>query len=94
MDDIEVMEEIEYEDRSSIKSKLAKESGYTGKSHLIRLNALYGFDISKDMVYDTMHNIPMNIVKKYLDYLVDNDHLNGEEVEKRIENIMWSKGKF
>ena len=27
-------------------------------------------------------------------YLVDNDHLNGEEVEKRIENIMWSKGKF
>ena len=92
MGDVEIMENIENEDRVSVKAKLAKESGYTGKSILIRLHALYGFDVSKDMVYDTMHNIPMNIVKKYLDYLVDSGKVNGEEVDIRMENMMWSKG--
>ena len=71
---------------------MAKETGYTGKSLLTRLNDLYGFDVSKDMVYDTMHNIPMNIVKKYLDHLEESRKLNGEEVEARIDSLVWSKG--
>ena len=86
------MKDIENEDRPSVKARLAKDTGYTGLSILFRLYALYGFEICKDMVFDLMHLILMNVVKKFLDYLVDSGKLNPEEVETRMRNIMWNLG--
>lgn len=86
------MKDVEYEDRPSVKARLAKESGYTGLSTLFRLYALYGFDVCKDMVFDLMHQILMNVVKKFLDYLVDSGKLNPEEVDARMSNILWNLG--
>ena len=80
----DVMDDIENEPRVSIKAKMAKETGFTGRSQLMRLWFLYGFDVLKDTVYDMMHNILMNLVKKFLDYLVESDQLNEDEVEYRL----------
>ena len=88
------MKDVEYEDRPSVKARLAKESGYTGLSTLFRLYALYGFDLCKDMVFDLMHQILMNVVKKFLDYLVDSGKLNPEEVDVRMSNILWNLGNY
>ena len=57
------MENIEREDRTSVRSTKATNTGYTGLSLLHRLHSLYGFDIFKDIVYDGMHNIPLNDTK-------------------------------
>ena len=51
---------------SKCSPKKSKSSGYTGLSILYRLNKLCGFDIFNDLVIDTMHNIPMNVISSQM----------------------------
>ena len=55
------MTAIHSEDRPSVRARLSENSGYTGLSILHRLYKLYKFDVFKDLVYDVMHNIPLNV---------------------------------
>lgn len=61
--------EIEEEERSTVRQKRAKECGYTGLSILHRLNALYGFEYDRHMVYDELHGISLNAVKNHIAFL-------------------------
>lgn len=45
--------------------------GITGNSPLWRLHALYGFDLSLDLVFDGMHCISLNIFKKYVEEFIN-----------------------
>ena len=60
-DEIKEMSKIEDEDQTTVQSKLAKQSGYTGLSILHRLHKLYGFNVILDTVFDMIHNIPLNV---------------------------------
>ena len=70
------------EKRVSVKTRMARESGYTGLSCLHRLHSLYGFDACRDLVFDVMHNLPLNVVKHHLKCLLDLDCVQHAEVEK------------
>ena len=63
LDNLELLSEIATEERSSVRQQLSKESGYTGLSILHRLHNLYGFLYDRDLVFDEMHTIHLNIVK-------------------------------
>ena len=65
-DDVELMCTIGEEERCSVRATLSKCSGYTGISILHRLHKLYGFDVIQDTVFDMMHNLPLNVVRKYI----------------------------
>ena len=71
------MSEIGNEDQTTVRGALARKSGYTGLSILHRLYELYGFNVLTDMVFDMMHNIPLNVVSKHL-----NRYLREELVDK------------
>ena len=73
-------------------TNLAKESGFTGLSALHRLNALYGFNILTDIVYDAMHNVPINVIHMHLYCYVEENMLPKAEVEARHEQFPWTAG--
>lgn len=54
---IELLKEIEEEERVTIREQRSKECGYTGLSILHRLWPLYGFRYDKDLVFDEMHTV-------------------------------------
>ena len=60
---IQPLNEIDQEERMSIRQNLAKNIGFNGTSILHRLHPLYGFDITKDFVIDLQHGLPLNPVK-------------------------------
>ena len=87
------MKAIEDEDRVSVRSQLAKESGFTGLSILHRLHALYGFNVLTDTVFDAMHNISLNVVSQHLHYFLEKDMLVPKpKVEKRLDSVPWTPG--
>ena len=90
--ELPVMENIEREDRTSVRSMKATNTGYTGLSLLHRLHSLYGFDIFKDIVYDGMHNIPLNVAKRHVDKFVSEGLIDPEEIDRCLENISWTPG--
>ncbi len=89
------MQAVEGEDRITVRTAMAKECGFTGLSVLHRLNQLYGFDVLRDMVYDSMHNVPMNVVGQHLHHYVQNgfySNTNKALVEQRLSAMPWSSG--
>ena len=86
------MKEIADEDRRTVREKLSRETGYTGLSILHRLNSLYGFDVMRDLVFNVMHNLPLNIVGCSLKQLIAEEKLDAKEVEERLANFPWTAG--
>ena len=43
-------------------ASMAKGTGFTGLSILHKLYETYGIDILKDLVFDAMHNVALNVV--------------------------------
>lgn len=92
---LETLKDIEEEERSSVKKEKSKESGYTGLSILHRLYPLYGFLYDKDLVFDEMHEIPLNVVKHHLQFFLDNDSqefdgINWAEVDSQLNAFPWT----
>lgn len=84
--------EVENEDRVSYRTNLAKLTGFTGLSSLHRLYPLYGFNFPKDLVFDAMHNIPLNIVSKQLHRLIDCKTFDSKELDMRLQAVQWPSG--
>ena len=83
--------EIEEEERSTVRQKRAKECGYTGLSILHRLNALYGFEYDRHMVYDELHGISLNAVKNHIAFLKadEDDPIDWKGVDGQLHRIPW-----
>lgn len=54
------------------KEEALRDAGLSGISILWKLFHLYGFDISKDLVYDVMHILSLNLFQKYIRKLISN----------------------
>lgn len=92
--DLDLMTDIENEKRITVKHTKSNESGYTGLSISYQLSLLYRFDISKDLVVDVMHNLPLNVTRKLLDTLVTENCLPAEIVDEILQQIGWIAGKI
>lgn len=86
------MNRVEAEERVSVRANLAKESGFTGLSILHRLYDLYRFDVLRDMVFDAMHNIPLNVASNHLHYYLNEGILSPTEIEERLKLVPWTPG--
>ena len=74
-EELPLMTEIEQEERTTVKDRMSKESGFMGVSLLHRLHKLYKFDVIKDLVFDVMHLVPLNLVKRRFEHLLSNSLL-------------------
>lgn len=91
-EDLEKMRDINEEDRKTVRANKSRNSGYTGLSILYLLHKLYGFDIFKDLVYDTMHNLPTNIMAAHLKKLVTYKKIDSKIVAERLQAFPWTAG--
>lgn len=91
-DEIPKMTEVEQEERKTVFENLSREIGFLGVSLLHRLNALYGFDVLQDLVFDAMHLVSLNIVNRRVQYWLSNGILDKEEFGERLKRMPWSKG--
>ena len=91
-DEIPKMTEVEQEERKTVFENLSREIGFLGVSLLHRLNALYGFVVLQDLVFDAMHLVSLNIVKRRVQYWLSNGILDNEEFGERLKRMPWSKG--
>lgn len=91
-EEIPIMEEIGQEERISVAESKSRDNGFLGVSVLYRLNKLYKFDILTDLVFDVMHLVPLNLVKRRLEHLITNSLVNTDELQARLKLIPWTKG--
>jgi hypothetical protein len=72
-------------------------AGIVGRSELWRLYGLYSFDLIRDLVFDGMHSIPLNILKKFIEEFMQLEGCttgDKEEIEgalKVVENTRLKK---
>lgn len=89
---MENLYDIENETRISVRKALSSKLGFTGISQLHKvLYPLYKFDITRDMVYDVYHTIPLNVVKNQLTRLLQLELVDTEYLDKQIRDFPWSK---
>lgn len=92
LESLEILKDIEEEERIIVKQEKSKNPGYTGLSIFHRLYPLYQFLYDKDFVYDEMHGLPLNVVKRQIQCLLasDNEELNWEVVDERLSMFPWT----
>ena len=91
-DDVELMRTIGEEDRCSVQANLSKRTGYTGISVLHRLHKLYGFDVIQDTVFDMMHNLPLNVVRKHIKRVIEEGKVDKNVLEHKLSLMPWTAG--
>lgn len=92
LDSLEVLKDIEEEERITVKHKKSKNTRYTGLSIFRRLYPLYQFLYDKDFVYDEMHGLPLNVVKRQIQNLLGSgvEELNWQLVDERLNKFPWT----
>ncbi|KAL5506629.1 hypothetical protein EMCRGX_G008326 [Ephydatia muelleri] len=87
---VQTMKDIECEDRPTVHATMARESGFTGLSILHRLYAAYGFNILKDLTFDAMHDVTLNIIHHHLLRYLEAGILSRNEIDVRLAAIPWT----
>ena len=89
---LEVLKDIEEEERITVMHKKSKNTGYTGLSIFHKLYPLYQFLYDKDFVYDEIYGLPLNVVKRQIQCILasDNEELNWEVVDERLSMFAWT----
>ncbi|KAL5503408.1 hypothetical protein EMCRGX_G010352 [Ephydatia muelleri] len=54
----------------------------------------YGFNVLKDLVFDGMHDVPLNVIKHHLEVQLELGLLNKATIEERLEAMPWTSEKF
>lgn len=91
-EEVPLMAEIEQEERITVALERSKESGFLGVSQLHRLHKLYNFDVLRDLVFDAMHLVPLNLVKRRLDYLISNSLVDRDKLQEALTQMPWTTG--
>ena len=65
-----------------------------GVSQLHRLHKLYNFDVLRDLVFDAMHLVPLNLVERRLDHLLSNSLLDRERLQEAFTEMSWTTGFY
>lgn len=84
LNSFQVLKNIEEEERITVEHEKSKNMGYTGLSIFHRLYPLYQFLYHKDFVYDEMHGLPLNVVRRQIQCLLESDdeELNWQVVDE------------
>ena len=92
LNSLEVLKDIEEEERITVKHEKSKNTGYTGLSIFHRLYPLYQFLYDKDFVYDEMHGLPLNVAKRQIQNLLGSgdEELNWQVVDERLNKFPWT----
>lgn len=85
------MNQVEDEDRVTVRQKMSSNTGFTGLCIFNRLYALYNFDILNDFVFDVMHTLLLRIIRRHLEYFKEKGYLNSV-VEERLRLMPWTAG--
>ena len=88
-----LMKEIEEEPSRQAKKRKAKETGYTGLTLLARLNDLYGFDPTKDLVHDVMHLVALNLCKKLFCRYFKDDNFDLLVLQEKLDTFPFTAGE-
>ena len=89
---VSIMNEIDQEDRISVRQKLASQKGFTGLSILHRLHRLYKFNVLQDLIFDTMHTLVLRVIHRHLQYYAEKGYFKSSSVEERLKKIPWTAG--
>ena len=94
LEELNTIHEIDEEERSTVRQRMSRDTGYTGLSILHRLYPLYGFLYDESTVYDEMHTISLNVVKNaLLDLRIDSRNgIDWSKVDDRLNQIPWPSG--
>ena len=87
-DEVAKMSEIENEDQLTVRSALARQNG--GLSILHRLHKLYGFNVILDTVFDIMHNILLNVVRKDFNRFLSDKAVDKATLDRRLQAMPWT----
>jgi len=85
---------IDSEERPTHRVNKSKRTGFTGLSILHQLHPLYGFNVIQDLVFDAMHNIPLNVASHHLHYYFNEEILSQQAVDRRLKRVQWTAGKI
>ena len=61
---------------------------------LHQLHPLYGFNVITDLVFDAMHNIPLNVANHHLQYYFNEGILSCQEVNRKLKKVQWTAGIY
>ena len=86
------MNRVDSEERTSVRTSMSRECGFTGLSILHRLHSLYGFNTLNDLVFDAMHNVPMNIASNHLHHYLNEGLVTAQQLEDGLKQIEWTPG--
>ena len=86
------MKQVDQEERSTVRQRLASQTGFTGLSVLHRLHDLYKFDVLKDFVFDTMHTLVLRIINRHLQHYNDLGLLKNPLIGRRLLAMPWTPG--
>ena len=94
LEELNTIREIDEEERSTVRQRMSRDTGYTGLSILHRLYPLYGFLYDESTVYDEMHTISLNVVKNaLLDLRIDSRNgIDWSKVDDRLNQIPSPSG--
>ena len=92
IEDLPQMAAIDTDDRRTVRAQLSRNSGYTGLSVLHMLYKLYKFDVFKDLVFDVMPNIPLNVAANKVKNWIDSEVIDKHVVEERLKSFPWTAG--
>lgn len=85
--------EVDEEDCGTVCEKLASEVGFTGLSILHRLHRLNKFDVIKDMVFDTMHTLILQVVQRHLQFYLDKGYFRNSVFDATLCELSWTAGE-
>ena len=86
------MNQVDQEDRVSIRQRSASLTGFTGLSILHRLHRLYKFDVLQDLVFDTMHTLVLRVIHRHLQYYTEKGYFKSSSIEERLKMMPWTAG--
>ena len=89
-EEVEIMAEIEQEERQTYFQDRSREFGFNGLSLLHRLNPLYQFNILNDLVFDAMHLLPLNVVKNHFSKLLSGEVMDERELACKLKQMPWT----
>ena len=92
--ELPLMQLVAREDTQSLRTALSRQTGYKGLSILHRFNALYGFDVINDLVFDAMHNLPLNVARQHLKRYAEEKLVDFKELDRRLQLVPWTAGLF
>ena len=80
-----------HSDEPEERDRRSRVSGVSGESKLWRLYHLYGFDLSKDMVFDVMHIMGLNLFKNFTKLFFED--IEKHELKSEIYDVVRSTCK-